>query len=41
MMCNYIIKNKLTEPEHLIGFDMDRYVYNEELSSERDLVFTR
>ena len=41
MMCHYIIKNKLTEPEHLIGFDMDRYVYNEELSSERDLVFTR
>ena len=41
MMCNYIIKNKLTEPEHLIGFDMDRYGYNEELSSERDLVFTR
>jgi len=41
MMCNYIIKNKLTEPEHLIGFDMANYTYNEELSSERDLVFTR
>ena len=41
MMCQYVIKNKLTEPEHLIGFDMDNYVYNEELSSERDLVFTR
>jgi len=41
MMCNFIIKNKLTEPEHLIGFDMDNYVYNEKLTSERDLVFTR
>jgi len=41
MMCHYIIKNKLTEPEHLIGFDYDRYTYNEKLSSERDLVFTR
>ena len=41
MMCNFIIKNKLTDPEHLIAFDMERYCYNEELSSERDLVFTR
>lgn len=41
MMCQYVIKNKLTEPEHLIGFDMDNYVYNEQLSSERDFVFTR
>ncbi|MFK7773709.1 MAG: peroxide stress protein YaaA [Saprospiraceae bacterium] len=41
MMCHYIIKNKLTEPEHLIGFDYDRYTYNEKLSSERDIVFTR
>lgn len=41
MMCNYIIKNKLTEPEHLIGFDMDGYVFNEELSSEKDFIFTR
>ena len=41
MMCHYIIKNKLTEPEHLIGFDYGRYTYNEKLSSKRDLVFTR
>ena len=41
MMCNFIIKNKLTDPEHLKGFDMDNYVYNEDLSTERDLVFTR
>jgi len=41
MMCKFIIKNKLTKPEHMIGFDMDNYVYNEELSSERDFVFTR
>ena len=41
MMCNFIIKNKLADPEHLIAFDMERYCYNEALSSERDLVFTR
>ena len=41
MMCNFIIKNKITDPKHLIGFDMANYVFNEELSSEREFVFTR
>lgn len=41
MMCHYIIKNKITQPEHLIGFDYEGYTYNEALSSERDIVFTR
>ncbi|HKK79135.1 MAG TPA: peroxide stress protein YaaA [Phaeodactylibacter sp.] len=41
MMCRYAIKNGFTEPEQLKGFDMDGYVYNEELSSEREYVFTR
>ncbi|MEM6964194.1 MAG: peroxide stress protein YaaA [Bacteroidota bacterium] len=41
MMAQFIIKNKLTEPEHLKGFDMDNYVFNEDLSSEREFVFTR
>lgn len=41
MMCHYAIKNKLTDPEHLKGFDYDNYVYNEDLSSEKELIFTR
>lgn len=41
MMCHYIIKNKIKNPKHLIGFDYDNYVFNEDLSSERELVFTR
>lgn len=41
MMAQFVIKNKLTNPEDLIGFDMDGYCYNEELSSERDMVFTK
>ena len=41
MMCNYVIKNKLTEPEHLKGFDYEGYVFNEDLSSDREFIFTR
>jgi len=41
MMAQFVIKNKLTNPEHLKGFDMDNYVFNENLSSEREFVFTR
>ncbi len=41
MMCHYIIKNKITNPEHLKGFDYDNYVYNEDLSTEKELIFTR
>ncbi len=41
MMCNYIIKNKITEPEHLKGFDYDRYVFNPDLSGEKEFIFTR
>lgn len=41
MMCHYIIKNKITNPKHLVGFDYDNYVFNENLSSEREFVFTR
>ena len=41
MMCHYIIKNKITKPEYLKGFDYDGYVFNEDLSSEKELIFTR
>ncbi len=41
MMCRFAIKNKITEPEHLKGFDLGGYVFNEAMSSERDWVFTR
>ena len=41
MMCHYIIKNKITNPKHLVGFDYDNYVFNDDLSSEREFVFTR
>jgi len=41
MMCNFIIKNKLTKPEHIKTFDMDNYIFNPGLSSEREFIFTR
>lgn len=41
MMCHYAIKNKIKKVEDLKGFDYDGYAYNEDLSSDNDLVFTR
>ena len=41
MMAHYAVKNRLTAPEQLKGFDMDDYRYNEELSEGQNLVFTR
>lgn len=41
MMCHYVIKNKITKPEKMKGFDMDNYSFNEELSSEKEFIFTR
>jgi cytoplasmic iron level regulating protein YaaA (DUF328/UPF0246 family) len=41
MMCRFAIKNKIKNPEHLKGFDLGDYVFNEELSQENDWVFTR
>jgi cytoplasmic iron level regulating protein YaaA (DUF328/UPF0246 family) len=41
MMCRYAIKNGFTKPEQLKAFDMDGYAFNEELSSEKDYIFTR
>ncbi len=41
MMCQYVIKNRIKKPEDMMGFNMDNYFYNESLSGERHLVFTR
>ena len=41
LMARYIIQNQLTELEHLKGFNLEGYQYNEELSKGNDLVFTR
>ncbi len=41
MMCNFAIKNRLTNPEDLKAFDYDGYYFNSDLSSEKEFVFTR
>jgi len=41
LMTNFIIKNRLTEVEQVKGFDLEQYVFNEALSSEKEWVFSR
>lgn len=41
VMSRYIIKNKITNPEEIKGFDEDNYMFNPELSTERNWIFTR
>ncbi|WP_049723137.1 peroxide stress protein YaaA [Gilvimarinus polysaccharolyticus] len=41
LMSAYAIKNRLTSAEDLKSFDVDGYGFVQELSSERDWVFTR
>lgn len=41
LMTQYIVKNKITDPKQLIGFDYESYSYNEELSSSDNLMFVR
>jgi cytoplasmic iron level regulating protein YaaA (DUF328/UPF0246 family) len=41
LMCQYVVKNKLTTPEQMKSFDWDDYTFNEELSSANAYVFTR
>ncbi len=40
-MAQYIIKNKLTDPEDMKSFDMENYKFNPKLSSEKNFIFTR
>ncbi len=41
LMTNYIIKNRLTNPEQIKAFNSENYVYNESLSSEKEWIFSR
>ena len=41
MMTRFIIENKITDIEALKSFNFDGYVYHEDLSSEKELIFTR
>lgn len=41
MMSRFIIKNRVKQLEDLKAFHEENYLYNEELSSELELVFTR
>lgn len=41
MMARYIIENKISNPEHLKGFDKERYIFEPTLSTENEFVFVR
>ena len=41
MMTRYVVKNRLTRPEQLKAFADADYIFNDELSTEREFYFTR
>ena len=41
MMARYIIENNITEINSLKSFNYDKYVFNENLSSKKELIFCR
>ena len=41
MISAYIIKNRITKPEHIKGFNAEGYSFNAELSNDTEWVFTR
>jgi len=41
LMVRYIVENDVTKPEDLIGFDYEGYMYDSNLSSKFEYVFTR
>lgn len=41
LMTRYIIRNRIEDPENIKGFDSEGYCYNELLSTENKMVFTR
>ncbi len=41
LMCRYIIRNRLTRPEQLTGFDSEGYFFDEAASDGQELVFKR
>ena len=40
-MSRYIIQNKIEDIEEIKKFDVDNYAFNPEMSTEKELVFTR
>lgn len=40
-MAAYVVKNRIEKIDDLKGFDWDGYIYNENMSEENNLVFTR
>lgn len=40
-MAKWIIKNEINQADNIKNFTEDRYIYNEELSSNQDWIFTR
>lgn len=41
LMSRYIIKNKITNSDDLRGFDYENYVFNNDLSTDNEMMFTR
>lgn len=41
MMMNFVISNQVFEKDHLKGFDSDNYTYDQSMSSENEMIFTR
>ena len=41
LMCRYAFKQKVQQPEELVGFDSEGYLYNWELSTDNKFVYTR
>ncbi len=41
LMVNYIIKNKISNPQNLKTFNAENYSYKEEISDDKTWVFTR
>lgn len=40
-MADYVVRNRITEPSGLIGFDYEGYSYREDLSDEENMIFAR
>lgn len=41
LMLRFIIKNKITDPEQLKAFDLEKYYFSEEMSTEDEWLFIR
>ena len=41
LMSRYLIKNKITNPGDIRGFDYENYVFNNQLSGDKEWIFTR